>query len=207
MALGFVRPARLDEAGEITRVQLATWRLTHRRLVPQHILEQLDEGWITRQWRDAITHPPSPKHRVLVAVEQRESPSAGPESAYLVGFCASGPADEAALAPGEDLVALGDDVAAMTELMVEPRWGRRGHGSRLLAATADLWRADGFTTGLAWTFAQDPVGQQFLSSAGWAPDGTGRALDIEDLLVPQIRLHVALTPDGRESDSPTVTAM
>ena len=36
------------------------------------------------------------------------------------------------------------DVAAVTDLLVEPRWGRRGHGSRLLAASVDLWRTDGF---------------------------------------------------------------
>ena len=29
---------------------------------------------------------------------------------------------------------------SVTDLLVEPRWGRRGHGSRLLAACVDLWR-------------------------------------------------------------------
>ena len=38
------------------------------------------------------------------------------------------------------------DLASVTDLLVEPRWGRRGHGSRLLAASVDLWRADGFST-------------------------------------------------------------
>ena len=102
MTLGFVRPARLDDVDEITRIQLTTWRVAYRRLLPKHILDQLDEEWITRRWRDAIAEPPSPSHRVLVAVEQRESPEAGPESAYVVGFVASGPADDTVLAPDED---------------------------------------------------------------------------------------------------------
>ena len=72
MTLGFVRPARLDDVVEITRIQLTTWRVAYRRLLPQHILDQLDEDWITRRWRDAIADPPTLAHRVLVAVEQQE---------------------------------------------------------------------------------------------------------------------------------------
>ncbi|MET7425838.1 GNAT family N-acetyltransferase [Dactylosporangium sp. NPDC005555] len=202
MTLGFVRPARLDDVVEITRIQLSTWRVAYRRLLPQHILDQLDEDWITRRWRDAITEPPTPEHRVLVAVEQQESPGAGPTSAYVVGFAASGPADDTALAPDEDHTVL-TKAAAITDVLVEPRWGRRGHGSRLLAASVDLWRTDGFTTALAWTFADDRVTRRFLESSGWAPDGVSRSLDVDDLLIPQIRWHVSLETE----EAPVVTAM
>ena len=202
MTLGFVRPARLDDVVEITRIQLTTWRVAYKRLLPQHILDQLDEDWITRRWRDAIAAPPTPGHRVLVAVEQQESPGAGPTSAYVVGFAASGPADDTALAPDEDHTGL-EKAAAITDVLVEPRWGRRGHGSRLLAASVDLWRTDGFTTAVAWTFAEDPVTRRFLESSGWAPDGVGRSLDVDDLLVPQIRWHASLEVD----ETPSVTAM
>lgn len=202
MTLGFVRPARLDDVVEITRIQLTTWRVAYRRLLPQHVLDQLDEDWITRRWQDAIADPPTPEHRVLVAVEQQESPGAGPTSAYVVGFAASGPADDTTLAPDEDHTVLAK-AAAITDVLVEPRWGRRGHGSRLLAASVDLWRTDGFTTALAWTFADDRVTRRFLESSGWAPDGVSRSLDVDDLLVPQIRWHVSLETE----ESPVVTAM
>jgi len=84
----------------------------------------------------------------------------------------------------------------VTDLLVEPRWGRRGHGSRLLAASVDLWRTDRFTTALAWAFDADAAMRAFLTSAGWELDGATRALDVDGLLVPQIRLHTSLeTPD------------
>jgi GNAT superfamily N-acetyltransferase len=210
MTLGFVRPARLDDVVEITRIQLTTWRVAYRRLLPPHILDQLDEDWITRTWRDAIAEPPSASHRVLVAVEQRDSPGSGPQSAYVVGFAASGPADEAALAPGEDHTVLDKELqgaAAITDLLVEPRWGRRGHGSRLLAASADLWQSDGFTTALAWTFADDRVTGGFLEASGWAPDGVSRSLDVDDLLVPQVRWHVSLEPGPQGISEEPVTAV
>ncbi|MEV0715942.1 GNAT family N-acetyltransferase [Asanoa sp. NPDC050611] len=186
MALGYVRPARPEDAAEIARIQVATWRVAYRRMLPRTVLDSLDEAWIAERWSAAVEQPPSPRHRVLVAVEQAEQ-------SYLVGFAASGPADEQALAPEEP--ALPDDVAAVTDLLVEPRWGRRGHGSRLLAASVDLWREDNFTAAVAWAYDGDAATRKFLTSAGWAPDGAGRALDVEDMLVYQLRLHVDLTAE------------
>jgi len=186
MATGFVRPARPQDAQQIARIQLSTWRTAYRRLLPRHVLAELDEEWMAQGWLAAITAPPSPRHRVLVAVEQAEQ-------SYLVGFAASGPADEDALAPEEK--PLPDDVAAVTDLLVEPRWGRRGHGSRLLAACVDLWREDRFSFAVAWAYQEDPATIRFLTSAGWQPDGAARALDVEDMLVPQLRLHASLAPE------------
>jgi GNAT superfamily N-acetyltransferase len=187
MALGFVRPARPEDAAQIARVQLTTWRTVYRRMFPPHVLANLDEAYLARGWSEAIEAAPSQRHRVLIAVEQSDTAS------EVVGFSAAGPADEQALAPEEP--PLPDDVAAITDLLIEPRWGRRGHGSRLLAATVDLWREDGFATAVAWAYDQDKAMQKFLTTAGWEPDGAGRALDVDDMLVPQVRFHVSLEKD------------
>ncbi|MFF3865263.1 GNAT family N-acetyltransferase [Micromonospora sp. NPDC001898] len=188
MALGYVRPARPEDAGEIAHIQLATWRAAYRRILPRHVLDNLDEAYLARRWSAAVQEPPSGAHRVLVAVEQAEQ-------SYLVGFVASGPADAESLAPNEPAEALGPGVVAVTDLLVEPRWGRRGHGSRLLAASVDLWREDGFARAVAWAFDGDPATQKFLTTAGWEPDGAARALDVDDMLVNQLRLHVAVSAD------------
>jgi hypothetical protein len=45
---------------------------------------------------------------------------------------------------------------------------------------------------VAWVYDADKVMQTFLTSTGWEPDGTSRALDVDDMLVPQVRLHTAL---------------
>lgn len=181
MTAAYVRAARPDEAEQIARIQVATWRTAYRRLLPARILDQLDQQWMAQRWRGAVDSPPSPRHRVLVALEQ----------SHLVGFAAAGPADAQALAPEEDL--FGEDTVAVTDLLVEPRWGRRGHGSRLLAACVDHWREDGFRTAIAWAYEADPATRGFLTSAGWEPDGARRALDVDDLLVEQLRYHTELS--------------
>jgi GNAT superfamily N-acetyltransferase len=181
VALGFVRPARPSDVSEIARIQLATWRIAYQRLMPRHVLEEISEDWLRERWSAAVLSPPGPLFRVLVAVEQTQQD-------YVVGFLAAGPDDEDPRA------------VAITELLVEPRWGRRGHGSRLLAAAVDLWRQDGFTQARTWAFEQDAAMNNFLAAAGWARDGFMRELDVDDLLVPQLRWHVSLEqgaePDG-----------
>ena len=192
MAAGYVRPARPEDAGEIARVQLATWRVAYRRILPRHVLDNLDEAYLARRWSAAVQEPPSGAHRVLVAVEEAAQ-------SYLVGFIASGPADAEALAPGEPADALASGVAAVTDLLVEPRWGRRGHGSRLLAAAVEHWRGDGLTRAVAWAFDAAAAPRKFLGSTGWAPAGATRALDVDDMLVPQLRFHVA-TPESADEN-------
>ncbi|MEV4350256.1 GNAT family N-acetyltransferase [Actinoplanes sp. NPDC049596] len=187
MAIGFVRPARPEDAPEIARVQLTTWRSAYRRMFPAHVLANLDLDYLTRGWAAAVEEPPSARHHVLIAVEQSETANS------VVGFAAIGPADEQALAPEEP--PLPSSVAAVTDLLVEPRWGRRGHGSRLLSAAVAHWREESFDRAVAWAYEQDQAMRKFLTSAGWEPDGAGRALDVDDMLVPQVRLHVAVAEE------------
>jgi GNAT superfamily N-acetyltransferase len=193
MADVHVRPARPEDAAEIARIQLSTWRTAYARVVPARVLEGVGDEFALAQWRAAIATPPTPQHRVLVAQEQQ----------WTAGFAAIGPADDDDLV-GEPAGAKATTFA-ITTLLVEPRWGRRGHGSRLLAAAVDLARADGFTVGIAWVLEADEASLSFYRSAGWEPDGTGRALDMDGTAVHEVRLHASLVddPDAAETDVDT----
>lgn len=184
MALGYVRPAREADAEEIARVQSTTWRTGYDSIVPPQVLAGMDLDWLAGQWREACTAPPSPAHRVFVAVEQDENDGS---VRRLVGFAAAG--------PGEDDES---DGGAVTELLVEPRFARRGHGSRLLSALVAHLREHGMDRAYAWVFSRDAAALKFYKSAGWAAEGTRRVLDMDGTEVPQLRLHTDLTeaPEG-----------
>ncbi len=168
----------------MARIQLETWRTAYARVVPEAVLAALDADDVAAQWRSAIVEPPTPRHHVLVATEGE----------VAVGFAAAGPAT------AEDLVGPGytsgerpdgewdATTLAVSTLLVEPRWGRRGHGSRLLAAVADVARENGFTRAVTWALDADQASRNFLESAGWAPDGVGRVLDMNGTEVPELRL-------------------
>lgn len=172
-----VRPARPEDAAEIGRIQVTAWQSAYVSIISEPVLSGLDPEQAGVVWRQAITSPPTPQHHVLVAVEAE----------WLTGF--------AAVAPSDDLDP--DDSEAQTTvtvgpLLVEPRWGRRGHGSRLLAAAVDFARRDGMTRAIIWLPEQDDVSRTFFGDAGWAADGLARALDTGAGELREVRLHTSL---------------
>jgi GNAT superfamily N-acetyltransferase len=176
-----VRPARAGDVPEIARIQVQTWRAAYARLLPAEVLAGATEERARADWSAAVTAPPSPAHRVLVAQEQ----------AWVVGFAAFGPAEPAG---GDDPAAAG--AGQIHTLLVEPRWGRRGHGSRLLAAVVDHLRADGVDRALTWVVDGDAASARFYRSAGWAPDGYARTLADDGRTLHESRLHVSLADAG-----------
>jgi GNAT superfamily N-acetyltransferase len=173
-----VRAAVPADADLIARVQLVTWRTAYRSLLPVAVLDQWDDAAAAASWRQAIASPPTPAHAVLVAQD----------AGTLVGFAAYGPAE---LAADEDPAAEGP-TAEVGALLVEPRWGRRGHGSRLVAAVVDLARADGTVRLVMWLPDADRVTAGFLESAGWGRDGWVRTLDTGTSTIREVRWQTML---------------
>jgi GNAT superfamily N-acetyltransferase len=176
-----VRPARPDDAEDIARVQAIAWRAAYRSLLPAAVLDDWDEAVAADAWRAAITAPPTPAHGVLVALERD----------LVVGFTAYGPAE----LTGDERPDPAGPTTEVAPLLVEPRWGRRGHGSRLLAAVADLARANGTARLQVWLPEADTVSARFFESAGWAADGWARTLDTGGEPLREVRWHTLLLDD------------
>jgi GNAT superfamily N-acetyltransferase len=175
-----VRPARSADAAEIARIQLDTWRVGYATILPAPVLAELDLDSAIAAWAEAAAGPPSTQHHLVVAQEQD----------WVVGFCAAVPADDLEVGDPEPTTTI-----LIGPLLVEPRWGRRGHGSRLLAAVVDLARADGATRAIAWLPEADTTSRAFFASAGWAADGYARVLDTGAGELREVRIHTTLTPD------------
>jgi len=177
-----VRPARAEDAAEIARIQVVTWRTAYRSILPTTVLDDSDEEAATASWRAAAATPPTPGHGVLVALE----------AATPVGFAAFGPAELTA----EEHPHPSGPTAELSTLLVEPRWGRRGHGSRLLAAAVDIVRATGTGRLQVWLPEADQASANFFESAGWAPDGWARTLDTGTAPLREIRWHTLLDDEA-----------
>jgi ribosomal protein S18 acetylase RimI-like enzyme len=179
---GFVRAARASDAEGLARVQVTSWQGAFAGLVPEAVIAELASDDAARQfaerWRDAISAPPTSKHRVHVAVAEPGDPE-------ILGFAASGPATDEDLWPGTD--------GELYELHVTPAVAGAGHDERLLNAVADTFGEDGFSTGYTWALAGDSARIGFLEGAGWATDGSRSNLDM-GVKVPVVRLHTRLSP-------------
>ena len=171
MALATVRRAVAADVDALVRIQSDTWRAAYADLVPADALARLTSTAAHDAWRAAVGAGGG--HHVFVAAEGE----------WTVGFCA------AAYYGGED--GAGTDRAAIAEvstLLVEPRWGRRGHGGRLLAAAAEALRAHGAQVGWAWVPETDSVSRAFYGRAGWEADGAVRGLDTGEGTLREVRV-------------------
>jgi GNAT superfamily N-acetyltransferase len=178
MADATVRSAQPDDVAEIARIHRDTWRTAYTDLVPAEVLAAIDVEQTAPAWAEAVEHG-----QVFVAVE----------GDWTVGFCLAGiaPEEEVTHADGS----LPDDAAttALVSVLVEPRWGRRGHGGRLLATAAQHLRDAGATRGVAWVPEADKASIGFYGKADWEPDGTVRTLDAGGRPLREIRVTGGLT--------------
>jgi GNAT superfamily N-acetyltransferase len=182
VAGGFVRAARAADAAGLAQVQVASWLESLSGLVPEAVVAELTSDaavdQFTQRWQQAITAPPTSRHRVHVAISNPAEPQ-------ILGFAAAGPATDEDLWPGTD--------GELYELHVRPAHAAGGHDGRLLHAVADTFAEDGFSTGYTWALAGDERRIGFLEAAGWAQDGGRASLDM-GVKVPVVRLHTRLSP-------------
>jgi GNAT superfamily N-acetyltransferase len=173
----------VEDAPDVARVQAVAWRTAYRQVLPLDVLDDWDEESAAGSWQAAVTAPPTPGHGVLVALDEEA----------VVGFAAYGPAE---LGDGEQ-PSPDEPTTEIATLLVEPRWGRRGHGSRLLAAVVDLARSTGTGRLQTWLLESDRASENFYESAGWAPDGWARTLDTGAAPLRELRWH-ALLDDAKD---------
>jgi GNAT superfamily N-acetyltransferase len=176
MADAAVRTAQTADVDDIARIQLDTWRAAYADLLPEQVLAGLDLSDTAKAWQEAIE-----QDGVTVYVAT--------EGDWTVGFCAAGPAPEAEVAdaqgrPPADAATVG----LIGALLVEPRWGRRGHGGRLLATAAAGLRSAGATRGVCWVPENDDVSLRFYTRVGWEGDGMVRTLDADGRPLREVRL-------------------
>jgi GNAT superfamily N-acetyltransferase len=199
MAIAAVRAAARSDVDEITRIQADTWAAAYAALVPAEAIEQLRGPEARAAWAAAVDGG-----HVLVATEG-EWTVGFVLAAVATGATAAAPDDiepgrsgqgaDPIASHGSDAAAEGISARAWGEigaLLVEPRWGRRGHGGRLLAAVADRLRAGGGLYGLAWVPEADEASRRFYARAGWETDGAVRAFDTGAGTIREIRLTGSL---------------
>lgn len=168
-----VRTARPDDAEAIGSVQARAWLAAYAGIAPRQVLSAVTPQRLAAGWQPALTHPPSAAHGLQVAID----------SGRVVGFVAS------------------DDTGEIVTLVVDPAHQRRGHGSRLLAATADHARAHGLARLGTWCPEDDIAHRTFLESAGFREDGGRRQLSSQEAQVFEIHLAAALDDDSGRAET------
>lgn len=166
-----VRPGIAEDARAIAATQASSWRASFAGLLPGEALAALDVDAMQATWRQALVSPPTAKHRMLTAC-------AGP---VVVGFAAIAPVPLEESTTGE-----------IVALEVSPQHRHQGHGSRLLAACADVLGGSGASGLRTWVLEGDEDRAAFLAVAGLAPSGLARRIDVLGTEVTELAYAAAL---------------
>ncbi|HEV2033865.1 MAG TPA: GNAT family N-acetyltransferase [Candidatus Dormibacteraeota bacterium] len=138
-----VRPATLDDAAEIARVNVATWRSAYRNLLPDDFLAALTEAYYAERWTRLIHEGSS---RVFVAEEPKG----------IVGF-ASGGRERA----GEHGFA-----GELYAIYVLDSAERRRHGRELVRAVAGALREMNLPDMIVWVLRDNVRARGFYERLG-----------------------------------------
>jgi GNAT superfamily N-acetyltransferase len=138
-----VRPAESEDAGEIARVHVATWRSAYRGLLPDDFLASLSEKHYTERWRRVIDEGSS---RVFVVAD----------AGCVTGF-ASGGRERA----GE--TGFAGELYALYVLEEEQR---RGRGRELVRAVAGALRELHLPDMIVWVLRDNGPARAFYERLG-----------------------------------------
>jgi GNAT superfamily N-acetyltransferase len=167
-ALITIRPAVQDDAGEIARVHVDSWRWAYEGLLPEDVLRGLSVDVRAQQWTRTI-----PEGHVLVAERHGE----------VIGFASVGPTRDADAPP---------HTGEVQAIYVTEAAAGRGAGRELFEAAQDLLRANGFERATLWVLEANQRGREFYERAGWSWDGARSTHQVECAHHPIVRYAAEL---------------
>jgi ribosomal protein S18 acetylase RimI-like enzyme len=165
-----VRRATPEDADEIARIQVETWRVAYAHAFPAAYLTGLSVDERRLRWAQTLADGVND-----VFVAERGGAVAG-----FVSSGASEDEDEQA-APGE-----------LYALYVEPAAWRQGLGRELLGQAEQALRTAGFHEASLWVLEDNPRTRRFYEAAGWAPDGARKLLTRGGTNAPTVRYRKRL---------------
>jgi ribosomal protein S18 acetylase RimI-like enzyme len=165
------RIAAPDDADEIARIQVLTWRHAYRGLVPDEYLNALSTGERSAMWQQSIE---TGSVTVLVAEEE----------GAMCGWISIGPSRDADA---------GASTGEVWALYVRPTAWSRGLARSLWRAARERLVADDMTTASLWVFADNPRARSAYEHLGWRlePD-SGKTFELGGKTMREVRYRIKL---------------
>jgi GNAT superfamily N-acetyltransferase len=146
-----VRAAVAADADAIGRVQVETWRVAYRGLLPDDVIGRFDVEARRQLWREGLARVPRPGSATFVAELDGD----------VVGFASVGRSrDDEGGAEGE-----------LYAIYLHPSSWDQGIGRALLERAEESMREHGFERAILWVMEGNERGERFYRAAGWEHDG------------------------------------
>lgn len=152
-----VRRAIPDDAFAIATLDVETWRVAYRDLMPHGYLQGLSIEEKTESWRaNLIKHQANGIKRCIVA-EMDDT---------IVGYARVGPVEDA-----------GKEVGLLYLLYVLPDYWNKGIGKTLLRHALDELMDLSQREATLWVLRDNSRARRFYESQGWSSDGRSNSED------------------------------
>ena len=140
-----IREARLEDAEDIGRIQIASWQSAYKTIVPEQHLKHMDLDAHTQRWADNLTDGQVGK--VTLMAEVNDNP---------IGFLTYGPArDENA---GFD--------AELWAIYLHPDFYGQGYGRPFFDEAVKQVKAAGHKNMYVWALKGNTIGRRFYEKMG-----------------------------------------
>jgi len=146
------RYATTDDLPALARLHVDAWRAAYAGLMPDDVLELLDERHGLTRLETVISATPP---RIVVAER----------NGALAGFCRCGLSKETDVPP---------NTVEVFALNVHPDRWRLGIGGALMTAVATEASSRGYTTCTLWVLRRNTRARLFYEAAGFSLDGAER---------------------------------
>lgn len=154
-----MRQARLEDAGALAEIWIASWNAAYRGMLDDAILDAMTRARRMAQWLAHLLYLDPGTGRVFVA-ETRVG-----DTQRVVGLCETAPA-----AAG---------IGEIFTLYVAPDCWGRGLGAALLEHACDDFAARGFERVVLWVLQDNARARGFYERKGFRFDGGRRIEDIK----------------------------
>ncbi len=144
-----VRPATIDDATEIARVQTKSWQSSYRGILPDSILDTMDPARRINQRREILAD-----HGALNLVAYDTT------HGDIVGFANAGPSRRQGQLVGE-----------LYEIYILDRAKRYGLGRELFEVVTDWCRARHMATMIIWVLENNAHARRFYEAMGGQVSG------------------------------------
>lgn len=169
-----IRRASEDDAAELARVHVDSWRAAYRGLVPDAILERFEYRWREERFRESLST--GAEETYLVCVDQQ-----------VVGFLTLGAARD----PDLDASRMGE----VWGIYVSPGFWRQGIGRTLALYADQMLVSSGYEGAVLWVLEDNVQARRFYEAMGFALEGETREVTWGALLR-AVRYAKALGPAG-----------
>lgn len=166
-----IRRANPEDAPEVARVQVETWKTAYKGLMPASYLEKLSIESKIPKWRDSFENP-GDKTCLIAEVNGK-----------VIGFCNVGPTrDENANKETGELYAI----------YVLRAHAGAGVGSKLMIHGLETLSRNGFKEATLWVLDTNSQTRKWYESKGWKLDGGEKTDTMRGFALREVRYHIKI---------------